>query len=46
MLAEAIKEASGYGEGTLAVIAGYGTYTYGDDENEIIVKNAEVILLI
>ena len=47
LLREAIESAKYYGDdGRLAIIVGYNDYEYGEDENEIIIRNAQVIALV
>lgn len=47
LLREAIERAKYYGDdGRLAIIVGYNDYEYGEDENEIIIRNAQVIALV
>ena len=47
LLREAIERAKYYGDdGRLAIIVGYNDYEYGEDENEVIIRNAQVIALV
>lgn len=47
LLREAIERAKYYGDdGRLAIIVGYNDHEYGEDENEIIIRNAQVIALV
>lgn len=47
LLRKAIESAKYYGDdGRLAIIAGYNDYTYGEDEDEVIIRNAQVIALV
>lgn len=45
LLNKAIEDATCY-SGKLAVIVGYNGYEYGNDENEVIINNAQVIALL
>lgn len=47
LLRKVIESAKYYGDdGRLAIIVGYNDYEYGEDENEVIIRNAQVIALV